>query len=146
MLNLPSSSTGNRALGDTLISLLHKAWRATASEIEVPASKLAARMVDWNFGEDEPVPGVLCTDLGQSDATADAISALVTCGAMTPDEGMDNTLRNRFGMPERTGAYPAAPPAAPPGPREDDVPPEDAPGGTGKPPVASPVNVPERVR
>lgn len=135
VLNLDASPNGSRALGDTMVGLLHLAWRATASEIAVPASRLATRIVDWNFSEDEPVPGVLCTDLGQTEATSDAIAALVTCGALVPDEGMDAALRQRYGFPERAET-PAAPAATPiPG----DVAPADPAGGTGRPAEPAPV-------
>jgi hypothetical protein len=135
VLNLDSSPNGSRALGETMVSLLHEAWRATAKEIEYPASRLAVNIVDWNFSEDEPVPGVLCTDIGQTEVTHEAIAALVQCGAMPPDPGMDSALRQRFGFPERIEvAPPAAPANKPPGP-DDAVPAEDPAGGTGKPVV-----------
>jgi hypothetical protein len=76
------------------------------------------------------VPGVLCTDIGQTELTHEAIAALVTCGALTPDPGMDAVLRRRYGFPERVDPAPAP---APGGGRPDDAPPENAPGGTGQP-------------
>jgi hypothetical protein len=131
VLNLEASPNGSRALGETMVGLLHEAWRATADEIATPASRLAVRIVDWNFSEEEPVPGVLCTDIGQTEITAEAIAALVTCGALIPDDGMDATLRQRYGFPERTEPTPAPAPATP----IDDEPPPNAPGGSGTPPA-----------
>lgn len=109
VLNLDASPNGSRALGETMIGLLHEAWRATADEIAIPASQLAVRIVDWNWGEDEPVPGVLCTDIGQTEASFEAIAALVGAQALLPDEGMENALRRRYGFPERTTARPPDP-------------------------------------
>jgi hypothetical protein len=136
VLNLDASPNGSRALGDTMVGLLHEAWRATAEEIAVPSSQLAVRIVDWNFSEDEPVPGVLCTDIGQTEATADAISALVSAGALVPDPGMDAALRQRYGFPERTEPIPAPTPATP---VPTDTPTDNPTGGTGNPPADSPV-------
>jgi hypothetical protein len=146
VLNLDASPNGSRALGDTMVDLLRLAWKATAEEIAVPASQLAVRIVDWNFSEDEPVPGILCPNLGQSDASSDAISALVACGALTPDDGMDATLRHRYGFPERTTPIPAAQaPGAPSG----DTPNDNPAGGTGtagEPAAVNPPNPRDLVR
>lgn len=96
VMNLDSSANGSRALGETVISLLELAWQATANEIAVPASRLNVRIVDYNFGEDEPVPAVLCTDINRPEVTSEAISALVTCGALTPDLTLENDMRSRY--------------------------------------------------
>ena len=69
LLNLDTSPNGSRALGDTVISLLELAWQATADEIAETASTLNVQMVDFNFGEDEPVPGVVCTDINRPEVT-----------------------------------------------------------------------------
>jgi hypothetical protein len=100
IFNLDTSSNGSRALGDTVIGLLEMAWGATAREVMGPANALNVQMVDYNFGEDEPVPGLLATDITRPEVTSEAISALVTCGALTPDLGMENDLRNRFHLPQ----------------------------------------------
>lgn len=99
VLNLDSSANGSRALGETMIGLLELSWQATAREITGPATAMNVRMVDWNFGEDEPVPSILCTDISRPEVTSEAISALVTCGALTPDLTMENDLRIRYRMP-----------------------------------------------
>lgn len=125
VLNLDSSANGSRALGETLVGLLQMSWAATAKEIATPASQLAVRMVDYNFGEDEPVPGILCTDISRPEVTSDAIAALVSCGAMTADLGMENDLRNRYQLPtieERPKPIVIAPPAPTPAPAAADQP------------------------
>lgn len=122
VLNLSASPNGSRALGETVISLLQLAWQSTANEIAVPASRLNVDMVDINFGEDEPVPAVLCTDINRPEVTSEAISALVACGALTPDLTMENDLRTRYRMPT-IDARPPALPALPPGGAPQPVPP-----------------------
>jgi hypothetical protein len=115
ILNLDSASTGNRALGDTVIGLLQMSWKAVAREITGPATKLNIQMVDYNFGEDEPVPAVLCTDINRPEITSEAISSLVTCGALTPDLTLENDLRTRYDLPV-ISERPAAPQQTPPTP------------------------------
>lgn len=112
VFNLDSSANGSRALGETLIGMLELSWKATAKEIAGPATKLNIQMVDYNFGEDEPVPAVLATDITRPEVTSEAIAALVTCGALTPDLGMENDLRNRLSLPV-IAERPAAPQQAP---------------------------------
>lgn len=102
VFNLDSSVNGSRALGETLIGMLELSWKATAREIAGPATKLNIQMVDYNFGEDEPVPAILATEITRPEVTSEAIAALVTCGALTPDLGMENDLRNRLSFPPIT--------------------------------------------
>jgi hypothetical protein len=129
VLSLPDAATGNRALGDTIIGLLQMSWKTTAREITGPATQLNVQMVDYNFGEDEPVPAVLCTDINRPEVTSEAISSLVTCGALTPELGLENDLRIRYSLPviqeeERQAALPA--PAPEPG-RTNEPAPEQVP-------------------
>jgi hypothetical protein len=99
VLNLDSSPNGSRALGETVIDLLVMSWEAVAREIATPASRLNVQMVDSTWGEDEPVPGVLCTEIGRPEVTSAAISALVSCGALTPDLALENQIRERYRLP-----------------------------------------------
>lgn len=99
VLNLPDSGTGNRALGETLVGLLQMSWKAVAREITGPATRLNIQMVDYNFGEDEPVPAILCTDINRPEITSEAVASLVTCGALTPDLHLENDLRLRYSLP-----------------------------------------------
>lgn len=104
VLNLDTASTGNRALGDTVIGLLQMSWRSVADEITDTATGMNVQIVDNNWGEDEPVPGILCTDINRPEVTSEAINALVTCGALTPDISMENDIRSRFNLPLLTDA------------------------------------------
>jgi hypothetical protein len=118
ILNLDTASNGNRALGDTVIGLLQMSWRAVANQITRTATGLNVEMVDYNFGEDEPVPGLLCTDINRPEVTSEAISALVTCGALTADLTLENDLRQRYNLPviseaDRENAKPEEPAQTP---------------------------------
>jgi hypothetical protein len=129
VLKLPDTGTGNRALGDTLIGLLQMSWRAVAREITGPATRMNVQIVDYNFGEDEPVPAVLCTDISRPEITSEAIGQLVTAGALTPDLGLENDMRLRYNLPvikdaDRRASREAAPPtpAVEPGRTNEQVP------------------------
>lgn len=129
VLNLDTASTGNRALGDTVIGLLQMSWRSVADEVTDTATGMNVQIVDNNWGEDEPVPGILCTDINRPEVTSEAINALVTCGALTPDISMENDIRSRFNLPLLTDAeresakpQPAAPAIPTPIVSPDDIP------------------------
>lgn len=110
VLTLPSADTGNRALGETLISLLRESWKAVAREISIPASRLTATMVDINFGEDEPSPEIVCLGLGKPEATAESIALLMGQGAITADPELENWLRERYDLPEIDEEFTKKPP------------------------------------
>lgn len=99
VLNLDASPNGSRALGDTLVGLLELSWEATARAVAGPATAMNVRIVDYNWGEDEPVPAVLCTDVTRPEITSEAIASLVQCGALTPDLALENNLRVRYDLP-----------------------------------------------
>jgi hypothetical protein len=148
VLNLPNSDTGNRALGETLISLLHLSWEAVADEISIPAGRLTARIVDINFGEDEPSPEIVCVGLGRPEATAEAITALITSKAITPDPELEAWLRDRYDLPEIDPEFVKMPPTeyGLPAPGSPDAPAnqggdpanQPAPGTPGAPGVPQP--------
>ena len=128
IFNLDTANSGNRALGDTVIGLLQMSWQATAKEITGPATALNVEMVDINFGEDEPVPAVMCTDINRPEITSEAIAALTAAGALTPDITLENDVRQRYNLPpiteaKRKAAQPA--PAVSPTPAPADPAPAD---------------------
>lgn len=122
ILNLDTSSSGNRALGETVIGLLEMSWKAVADEITETATGLNVQMVTYNYGEDEPVPAVLCTEINRPEITSEAISSLVACGAILPDISLENALRDRYSLPiiDKRAEPPA--PAAPPVPVPEPTP------------------------
>jgi hypothetical protein len=139
VMNLDTSQTGNRALGDTLISLLELAWEATAREIAVPASRMNVQMVDYNWGEDEPVPAIMCAKIPRQ-AVSDALAGLVSCGALTPDLGMENELRDVYRLPQ-IESRPTPVQQTPPTGTPSDAP-TTIPGGPGAPTPPDPTPVP----
>lgn len=101
VLNLDSSPNGSRALGETMIGLLEMSWLAVAREIEAVATRLAIKIVDYTFGEDEAVPRIQLTDINRPSATVEAITALIGAGAITPDPALEAALRQRLRLPDQ---------------------------------------------
>lgn len=125
ILNLDTASNGNRALGDTVIGLLQMSWAATAKEITGPATDLNIEIVDLNWGEDEPAPRILCTDINRPEITSEALAELAKAGVLTTDLSMENDVRVRYSLPtiQERPAAPAAPEPTPaPVPAPDPVP------------------------
>jgi hypothetical protein len=99
VLNLDASPNGSRALGDTMLSLLKQSWAAVAREVAVPANRLLANMVDWNYGEDEAVPRLIVTDLDRPEPTFEAVAALMGAGAIKYDPNLEQSMRDRHQLP-----------------------------------------------
>jgi hypothetical protein len=137
VLNLDASPNGSRALGETLVGLLKMSWQATAREVIYPANLLLSRLVDWNFGEDIPVPSILCQNLNRPEATAESLKALMDAGAVTYDPTLENAAREQYQLPPRDEDYePPAPPMPPAPPAGLDAAPTTAPPGqTGRQPA-----------
>lgn len=115
-MDLGQTPNGSRALGQSFIDLFLLAIQAVADDIADTATRqIAARIVKWNWGTDEPVPHVIAGDVGAShQVTAEAISALVRFGAIQPDPALDQFLRREYKIPDRTVPYvEPLPPAAP---------------------------------
>jgi hypothetical protein len=131
-LELGLSSGGARALGDTFLDMFLLSLQAAADAIAdtisygVPAMPGIARaLTDINFGEDEPCPRIVATDVGdRHEITATAIQQLVMCGAVQPDDGLEAFIRQAWDFPART--TPRTPPAPPKAPGAPGGPPNPA--------------------
>jgi hypothetical protein len=149
IVELGHGTYGSRALGESFLDLFLLSLQAVADRIgdtitwgDPTMPGVARSLVEYNWGEGEPVPRVVATDVGdRHEITAAALSALVTCGALQPDEQLDTFIREAWGLPERDQSHPYLPPGPPskPGPEtkvlEKGTPP--APPG-GKPPGSGP--------
>lgn len=99
VLDLGSSPNGSRALGNTLVSLLRLSWNAVAKELRTTATKQSIEIVDYNWGEDEPAPRIVVSNLDREEATVQAVRGLIEVGAITPDPSLESTLRERLRLP-----------------------------------------------
>lgn len=130
LIELGQTETGSRALGDTFMDLFLLSLQAVADEAALIATSggpgcpgIITDLVDQNWGEDEPAPRLVCTDVGtQYEATAASIQQLTATGALQPDAGLDEWIRKQWHLPERTSAWIQPQPKQAP-----------QPAGTGKP-------------
>lgn len=111
-LELGQTETGSRALGESFMDLFLLSLQSIADEIAVTATSghdgmpgIITDLVDQNW-TDEAAPRLVCTDVGQNyDLSAAALQALVMCGAITPDAGLDDWARKTWRLPKRTSPW-----------------------------------------
>ena len=124
IIELGHGTYGSRALGESFLDLFLLALQAAADLIGDQATfgsptmpGIARALTEWNFGEGEPVPRIVCTDVGdRHEITSTAIAAMVTAGAITPDPQLEGFLRDAWGLPERAEPDPPVPPPVPAAP------------------------------
>ena len=94
-------STGSYALGDTFADFFTGSLNAVMSHIaDVTQQHVVEDLVDLNWGPEEPAPRIVPAALGkEQQITAEAIRALVECGAFTTDPELEKDLRARYGLP-----------------------------------------------
>lgn len=126
-LNL-GTETGSWALGSTFADFFTLSLESIGGVVDdVFSQHVIEDMVDWNWGPEEPAPRLVHDEIGsRHPATAQAIQQLITCGALTPDEPLEQYLRTTYGLPAHDPATarekPAAAPAAPAGSPASDPP------------------------
>lgn len=122
-LNL-GTETGSWALGSTFADFFTLSLQTVAMQIaDTTTQHVIEDLVDLNWGTEEPAPRLVFDEIGsRHPATAEAIKALIDCGALTADEPLEAFLRNQYTLPaadpetarERPATVPA--PQAPPQP------------------------------
>lgn len=99
-LNL-GTETGSWALGSTFADFFTLSLQTVAQDIaDVASQHIVEDLVDVNWGEQEPAPRVVFDEIGsRHPATAEAIKLLTDCGAITPDEVLEQHVRTTYGLP-----------------------------------------------
>jgi hypothetical protein len=99
-LNL-GTQTGSWALGSTFADFFTLSLQSVAQEVaDVATQHIVEDLVDLNWGEDEPAPKITFDEIGsRHPATAEAIKMLIDAGALSPDDGVEQHLRNAYGLP-----------------------------------------------
>ena len=99
-LNL-GTETGSWALGSTFADFFVQSLQSVALAIADTTTQHAVEdLVDLNWGPSEPAPRVVFDEIGSKHpATAEAIRALVECGALTADGVLEAHLRTTYGLP-----------------------------------------------
>lgn len=130
-LELGETAHGSRALGSSFIDLFMLSIQAIGQyTADTVTRQVAARIVEWNWGPDEPVPAVTVNDVASThEVTAETLAQLMQFGAITPDPALDEYVRDLWGLPKRTGPWvnpkgagapgPTAKPTPTPNPSED---------------------------
>ena len=104
-LNL-GTETGSWALGSTFADFFAGSLQASALHLaDVTQQHVIDDLVDLNWGEDEPAPRLVFDEIGASSpATAEAIKLLVEAGVLTPDNMLEDHIRQTRGLPVRDTA------------------------------------------
>jgi hypothetical protein len=77
---------------------------------DVANQHIVEDLVDVNFGPGEPAPRLIFEEIGtRQAATAQALKALFDAGALFPDEALEESLRQQYGLPPKDQAAPPAP-------------------------------------
>ncbi|MDQ4502174.1 DUF935 family protein [Sinomonas sp. ASV322] len=113
-LNL-GTETGSWALGSTFADFFTLSLQTVAMQVaDTTTQHVIEDLVDLNWGPDEPAPRLVFDEIGSKHpATAEAVKMLVDCGAITPDEKLEQHLRTAHGLPPADPATARQPPAAP---------------------------------
>jgi hypothetical protein len=122
IIDLGQTEIGSRALGETFLDLFVLALQGLADEIGdetttgypgMPGAVLDLVTVNW--GEDEPVPRIVATDVGQQhEITAQSLQYLLTWGALTADPELEAFVRQAWRLPQRKTPQPPAQPTGHP--------------------------------
>lgn len=113
-INLGSTDTGSYALSEDQSSFFLMALQATANQITDVMNAYAIRpLVDVNWGPQEAYPRLTYSKLEQRDLSTygDAIAKLLGSGALVVDEGLRDTIRDLYGLPEEPDTPEVATPA-----------------------------------
>lgn len=100
---MASASGGSYALGNTMVDLFVLGLEHLAKQIQGEVQKVIDQVVGWNFGPDAPVPKLeheRISSLFQDSAQiAQAIYWLGAGHALTPDDELENKVREMLGIP-----------------------------------------------
>jgi hypothetical protein len=102
---------GSRALGEAFIDAWTLALETVGTFIADQATRqIAARIVEWNYGLDEPVPRVVVSGIGsRREVTAESLKLLLDSKALSADPGLEEWIRREWRLPEREGIAQVAP-------------------------------------
>lgn len=106
------NSTGSYALGETFEDFFTMSLQTEATQIaDVVTAHAVEDWVDENYGAAEPAPRIVFDEIG-SKLTVEAITQLISVGAITKDKPLEAHLRTRGGLPpaEEATAQPPPPP------------------------------------
>lgn len=130
-LDLGTSETGARALGETFVDSWTLALESEAEAVADTATRqVCVPIVDWNWGDDEPVPRVVVSGVGsRREITAESLQLLLDAGALSADPRLEAWVRREYRLPERDPNAPKPLPAGAPARVPDRPPVKEEPVG-----------------
>ncbi|MFI6228619.1 hypothetical protein ACIBCR_15060 [Micromonospora echinospora] len=126
-MDLGTTESGSRALGQAFIDTWTLALESIGEAIADTATRqICARIVEWNWGVDEPVPRVVVSGVGsRREVTAESLQLLLGSGALSADPALEAWVRREYRLPERVEPAPA-PSAGTPAPAASSTVPQPA--------------------
>jgi hypothetical protein len=105
---------GSRALGTAFIDSWTLALESIGEHVADTATRqVAAKLVEWNWGEDESVPRVVVSGIGsRREVTAESLNLLLGSGALSGDPALEAWVRREYRLPERVDPPPVSAPGA----------------------------------
>ncbi|HEX6682967.1 MAG TPA: DUF935 family protein [Candidatus Limnocylindrales bacterium] len=100
---------GSRALGQAFIDSWTLSLESIGEHVADTATRqVAAKLVEWNWGTDEPVPRVVVSGIGsRREVTAESLQLLLNSGALSGDPALEAWVRREYRLPERDPNTPA---------------------------------------
>lgn len=149
-MDLGDTANGSRALGESFVDLFLLALQSTAEQLaDTITRQVAAKVVAWNWGDDEPVPAVTVADVGsRQEVTAEALNSLLASGALSAEPALEAWVRKAWRLPERETPPEPPKPATRPGSQGEspEEPQEESPAESPEEPPAPPVKAKRRPR
>jgi hypothetical protein len=100
-LQLGQTHTGSRSVGQTFMDFF-KLFEASIGKLiaDTATQHIAEDIVDLNWGEEEPAPRVVVSQIDvDAMASAEDLARLLDAGALRPDDKLEGHLRERFQLP-----------------------------------------------
>jgi hypothetical protein len=95
--------TGSYALGSAFAEFFISSLQGVAQQVaDVVNAHVIEDLVDWNFSPDEPAPRLVFDEIGSRlNADAAAVKLLLDAGAVFPDRQLEESLRQKYGLPPK---------------------------------------------
>ena len=110
-MNLGMTETGSRALGESFIDFFDHAQQALADWFrDTFVTHVIEDWVTWNYGPDEPCPGLIYNRGDDEDLSVTDLATLVEKGLITVTPEIEDVLRERFNLPAKADGSSVAQP------------------------------------
>jgi hypothetical protein len=142
-VNLGTTQTGSRALGESFVNFFVDALAAFANwYMNITNEHVIEDIVDWNWGVDEQAPLLEWSEREEEPLSIADLSNLIKSGALVVDAELQTWIRQRYSMPDYKGdaplpTKPATPVQISPSGESAEPQPDEGEEPVGPPPVQS---------